>query len=322
MRALFTLVLTACAGAQQAPVIRVPVRLVTVPTLVLTGDGHILNGLKASDFRLLDDGQARQFALDTEVGPVSLAIAVQSNVDVREYLPYLARTGNLIDALLAGENGETALVAYNDERKILKPFGEGGLSDALRQLSPSGKPAHMLDAAAQAVKMLEQRPASRARILLLAGQPMDSGSETKLDDLRREVQRENISVFALTLPELGKAFVSDSFTLEGLSSRTDRGGFRAGTDLKNLVTVLDRAAAAQAGADPFTVLTSATGGMQIHFRKQKELEGALAAIGAQVRSAYVLSFTPGAREPGYHAVTVEVGVAGAKPYARPGYWVQ
>ena len=45
------------------------------------------------------------------------------------------------------------------------------------------------------------------------------------------------------------------------------------------MTVLDRSATAEAGADPFSALTSATGVTQIHFRKQKEMEGALAAIG-------------------------------------------
>ena len=124
------------------------------------------------------------------------------------------------------------------------------------------------------------------RILLLIGQPADAGSETALDAVREQVEQENLSVYALALPELGKAFVSDPFTLDGLTR--ERGGFKAGADLKNLVKVLERGSAASAAADPFSVLTAASGGTQIRFRKQAEIEGGLAAIGLQVRSAYTL----------------------------------
>ena len=310
------------ACAQQPPVIRVPVRLVSVPALVFSADGRLVNGLQASDFRLLDNGRAQKLTLDTEPNAISIAIVAQTNREVREYLAFIARTGSLIDALLAGENGEAALVTCNDEVKVAKAFEAGDLSAAMKGLSADGMGSRMLDAAARAIDLLRQRPASHARVLLLIGQPMDGGSETKLDALRELVEQESVTVFALVLPEMGKAFVSDTFSLEGLSSRLDRGGYRAGTDLKNLVTVLDRAAAAQQGADPFSVLTAAAGGTQIHFRKQKELEGALAAVGTQLRSAYVLSFTPDEREAGYHTITVAVGASGARVYARPGYWLR
>jgi VWFA-related protein len=309
------------AFAQEPPpVIRVPVHLVSVPALVLSVDGRTLNGLTASDFRLLDDGRPRQITVDTESAPVSIAMVVQANRAVRDYVPFIARTGALIDTLISGEGGESALITCNDEVTVGKPFDSGDLSTSLRKISADGNGSHMLDAVSRAVDVLSRRPSVRSRILLLVGQPMDSGSETKLDRLREAVERENIAVFALALPMVGKAFVSDTFSLEGLSSRTDRGGFRAGTDLKHLAAVLDRATAAQQNTDPFSILTSATGGTQIHFRKQGELEGALAAIGVQLRSAYVLSFKPDAGTAGYHTITVDVRTPGAKVYARPGYW--
>jgi VWFA-related protein len=301
-------------------VIRVPVRLVSVPVLVLSPEGWTINGLTRADFRLLDDGNPRPVTLDTDRSPVSIAMVVQTSREVRDYVPFIARTGALIDALIAGEGGETALVTCNDEVAVAKPFDSDDLSVALRKLAPDGRSSRMLDATSRAIDLLKQRRDLRTRILVLIGQPMDLGSETKLDAIREAVERENLTVFALTLPVIGKSFVSDTFSLEGLSSRLDRGGFRAGTDLKNLVTVLDRSAAAQEGSDPFSVLTAATGGTQIHFRKQSELEGALAAIGMQVRSSYVLSFTPDSSAAGYHAIKVEVRRPGAKVFARPGYW--
>jgi len=119
-----------------------------------------------------------------------------------------------------------------------------------------------------------------------------------------------------------KSVVSDTFSLRGLSSSNplERGGFKAGTDLTRLIPVLARGATAAAGADPFSMLTGVTGGTMLHFRKQAQLEDAIAIVGVELRSAYTLSFVPSG-ESGYHALRVEVSVPSAKTHARPGYWL-
>ena len=128
------------------------------------------------------------------------------------------------------------------------------------------------------------------------------------------------SIFALALPEFGKAFVSDTFSLGGVS-QAEKGGFKASVNLGNLARVLHGSSNVKTGADPFSVLTAATGGTQLHFRGPKELEDAIAAIGVELRSAYLLSYSPNSTEAGYHAINVKVDIPGAKAYARPGYWM-
>src|SRR5581483_2120682 len=103
---------------------------------------------------------------------------------------------------------------------------------------------------------LKERPRRRARVLIFVGQSFDEGSETRLATLRDEVERENVGVYVLALPEAGKDFVYDTFSLRGLTR--DRGGYRAGIDLGRLVPVLSRSAAVEAATDPFSVLTAAT----------------------------------------------------------------
>jgi VWFA-related protein len=313
--------LAALLGAQQIPTIRVPVRLVTLPTLVFSSQSRILNGLQLSDFRVLDNGRPQTVTLNTSAAPVSIAIAIQRNQDVRAYLPFIARAGSALDALLVGESGEAAVLTYNDEVTVAKPFDSGDIQIALRTISASGRPARTIDAGMRALNLLATRPASRTRILLFVGQPMDSGSESALASLVEDSEKENVAVYALTLPEVGKAFVSDTFSLQGLSSRADRGGFKAGVDAAKLVSVLDRSSSAAMRADPFSALTAATGGTQLHFRKQSQLEDAIAAIGVELRSAYLLSYYPNSQEFGYHTLKIEVDVPGAKVYARPGYWL-
>src|SRR5262245_10240976 len=78
----------------QTPTIRVPARLVSVPTLVLASGNRTVPNLQPADFRLFDNNQPREFHLDITESPVSVVIAVQANPTVRDYLPFIARIGN------------------------------------------------------------------------------------------------------------------------------------------------------------------------------------------------------------------------------------
>ncbi len=314
------LLLVCTAHAQT--VIRVPVRLVTVPVLVFTPDGQLIPDLKAADFRLYDNDRPQNISVEPAIAPVSVALAVQINRDVRAYVPFIAKVGSVVEALLVGETGESALLAYNSEVKVLKPFDKGDLQTALRAISSSGLHARSIDAGLVAIRLLKQQPPQHSRVLVFIGQPMDDGSESTLKSLQEEAEKENVTVFGLALPEIGKAFVSDTFTLEGLSSRTDRGGFKAGVDLLKLIAVLNRTSDATTGADPFTTLTQATAGGLFRFRKQSELEGALAAAGVQLRSGYLLTYYPKPASPGNHTIRVEVNRPGSNVRTRPGYSIE
>ena len=289
------------------PTIRVPVRLVTAPTLVFSKDNHLIPNLQQGDFRLFDNGSPQHATLDTASTLLSVIIVAQVSQDVRSYLPFIQKTGSTVENLLLGESGEAAVIAYSDDVSVVKSFNDGELQSAFKNLVIGGRRARMVDAGLRAITLFKERPRSRSRILIFIGQAMDSGSESVISSLEEATDRENVTVYALTLPEFGKAFVSDTFSLEG-APRGQRGGFQAGVDLGNLVSVLSRKKKAEESTDPFSALTSATGGAQIHFRKQYELQNAIAAIGVDLRSAYILSFSPSTLESGYHTIKVEVDI--------------
>ena len=219
-----------------------------------------------------------------------------------------------------GESGEAAVITYADEISLLKHFNGGDLASALRSVKVTGRSARMLDAGWRSLTLLRERQPSRTRFLVLVGQPLDRGSETTLKALKDEAETDNVTVFAITLPEVGKAFVSDNFSLQGPASSAERGGFKASVNLGNLISVLSHGAESAAGTDPFSELTVVTGGAQFHIRKQNELEQAISAIGLDARSAYQLSYSPNSNEAGYHAIQVEVDLPNAKVFSRPGYW--
>jgi VWFA-related protein len=304
-------------AAQQT--IRVQVDLVYVPVLVLSREGRIIPNLPSTAFHVFEDDRPRDFALDTGTMPASVAIVLQATPEVGAYLPFIARSGNALDALLIGESGESGLLVYGDRVTVRKPFGRGELALSLAGIAPDGPRLRAMDAGMQAIRLLRSRPPGRARVLLYVGQPADHRSESTLDDLRREAETENVTVHAITLPEIGREFVSDTFTLEGLSSREDRGGFKAGVDLARLVPTFARVTSSASSSDPFSQLAAATGGTQLHVRTQRQFEEALAILGVQLHSAYALTF-PANPAPGYHTLRVEIDPPGAKTHARPGYW--
>src|ERR1017187_6809742 len=94
-----------------ATTIHVPVRLVTAPTLVFSKEGRLIPGLQRADFRVLDNNRPQKVVLDTVSAPVSLALAVQVNRDVRQYVPFIAKAG-------AGFGG--SLLANRAKRPLLR----------------------------------------------------------------------------------------------------------------------------------------------------------------------------------------------------------
>ncbi|MBV8898331.1 MAG: VWA domain-containing protein [Acidobacteriaceae bacterium] len=307
--------------AQQPSTIRVPVRLVSVPTLVASRDGKYIAGLSTTDFTVTDNDHLQNISVDVNSVPVSLVVVLQANQAVRDYLAFIQNTGALLDDSLAAATGQAALLTYGDEIAVTKPFAQSELRSAMQTVSPSGTKALMLDAGLRAVGMLKERPNPTSRVLLFIGQPYDDGSSAKLEALESRAEEADVQIYALTLPLLGKTFVSDAFGLTGLGSQGYRGGYEARVELTKAVPALRRTAEAGMHSDPFSFLTIASGGLQLHFRKQKQLEDAIIGLGDALRSRYILSYRPDPYTAGFHKIVVQADVPGAIVYSRPGYEV-
>jgi VWFA-related protein len=319
--AAVAIILVVTLWGQQPSTIRVPVRLVSVPTLVVAKDGKYIPGLSAADFRVTDNDHLQKISVDVSELPILLVVVLQANDAVRDYVKFIQNTGTLLDDSMAAATGKTALITYSDEVTVAKPFAQPDLRDAMQAMSPFGKKATMLDAGLRAIQLLKERPCPCSRILLFIGQPYDDGSRTKMDTLEKEAESADVQIYALTLPMLGKTFVSDAFGLTGLGSQGYKGGYEARVELTKAVPALRRTAEAGTHIDPFSFLTVATGGIQLHFRRQKQLEDAIIGLGDALRSRYLLSYRPDPYSAGFHKIAVQVDVPGAIVYARPGYQV-
>jgi VWFA-related protein len=261
--------------AQETSVIRVPVRLVAVPTLVYSHENKLIPGLKKADFRVLDNGVPQAVDLDIDAAPVSVVIAIQTNLDMRGPLRFIAKVGSVMEAHLVGATGRAAVICYGGNIKVLKPFGSGEVRAAFRSVSAKGSQTRTIDAGMEAIAMLKERPRTQARVLLFIGQEADRGSEAGWAALEEQADRENVSISALNCSD-GKV-------------------------------------------SPLSRLIAGTGGTELHFHQQAELEDAIGTLGVELRSAYLLSYYPSSENAGRHTISVEVSVPGARIHARPGY---
>jgi hypothetical protein len=75
-------------------------------------------------------------------------------------------------------------------------------------------------------------------------------------------------------------------------------------------------------ADPLDVYTKYTGGREYSFMKQGALERAVAEIGEELHSQYLLTFSPNnLSEGGFHEIEVRVAKPELKVRTRNGYWI-
>ena len=162
--------------AQQI-VLRVPARLIVAPTSVTDRSGNFISGLSASDFQLYDNDVPQKIHEDGDFLPISLAIAIQSNLKGHA-IQRVRELGPLLGALVVGVGGEAAIFTFTDKLQVRQDFTPdlGRLTHALRRLEFAPGPVHPIDAALDAMHLLDQRPELRRRILLLISEPYPNPS--------------------------------------------------------------------------------------------------------------------------------------------------
>src|ERR1700738_2725692 len=89
------------------------VSVVIAPTTVLNKRGDYVNGLQLQDFQLYDNNKLQKITADVHDQPLSLVIAVQKSSNLNEVLPKIQRIGVMLKDLIAGEDGETAIIAFD-----------------------------------------------------------------------------------------------------------------------------------------------------------------------------------------------------------------
>jgi len=310
-----TVLVSAHLFAQQPPTIKTNVPLVLVPVTVTDKKGVSIDGLSVDDFILTDDGVRQTVRMDTSdtvLAPISLVVAVQCSGISAAVLTRINRVGGMIQPLVVGERGRAAVIAFDDEVRVFQDFTSDStkIRVAFEKIQPRViRKGHLLDAIAESVQMLETRPESSRRVLLILSESRDRGSKMKLAPVIEMAQRAGVTVYPATYSTQATAWTAKPEDSPPMPGEPDYLG--AIGELVRMGKTNDTDAFARA-----------TGGRHLSFETLKGLEETITRAGEEIHSQYLLSFVPQqTKNEGYHRIEVAVtSHPEAMIRARPGYW--
>jgi VWFA-related protein len=293
------------AGAQ----FRTTSTLVLAPTTVTDPSGKFIDGLQPANLILYDNNVPQPIQVEEAFNPLSLIVAIQTSANSVANMDKLGDTGILLTQLVAGDRGQTSLIAFDDNIRVLSDFTASSdrLAQHLRHLSVRGNGAATLDTVMEALTTLSKRAGAHRRVLLVIGESRDRSSKLGLDLVAQAALRQNVLIYWLAYSPFLSAFTAKSGSREAAP-----GG------LLNAFSELGHQAKPDAAAE----LTRVTGGRVIHYLKKDSLEEAVLAIGAEIHRQYLVSFQPPPSPPGqYHAIRIAVkDRPELSARTRAGYW--
>ena len=311
-------------------------QFVMAPVIVHDAQGNIVSGLTPLDFELYDNGKLQKITEDATTHPISMVVAVQASANMEKLLPDIRKIGSLFSGLVLGENGELAVLAYDHRVQTMTEFTSDPdkISDAFKKIKTGSTPNHLNDAAMKGVNMLRTRDKARRRILMLISETRDSGSSMGVRDVLTEAEFKDITVYAVEVSHLLTSLTSQHEPPRPNAIPPEARHLPAGIigtpttdrqqnmgDYSPMIKEIFTAVKAIFISNPQEVYTKYTGGREYSYMTQRGLQKAIADIGDEIHSQYLLTYLPNnPNEAGYHEIEVRILKPGLKVTTRPGYW--
>jgi|SRR5579871_3829793 len=316
----------------------VPVNVVIAPTTVLDRRGNYVNGLQIQDFSLFDNGKEQRITQDVSFEPMSIVVAVQASANLNDILPKIQRVGIAVDNLIVGQEGEAAVLAFDHRLRVMQDFttDPDKIQEAMRKITPGSSNHAVIDAVVESVRMLRKRAPDRRRIIVLVSEKRDKGSEGRLREALTEAQFANVAIYSIDIssimagltgtpqPPAPSPIPSTAYHLPTGQTATPN-MVEQNTQVGNWIPLfvdIFKSVKSIFVDDTLDVFTRFTGGKEYSFVSQKDLEKATTALGEELHSQYLLSYSPNnLGEGGFHDIRVTVNRPGLEVRTRPGYWV-
>jgi VWFA-related protein len=318
--------------------IKTTTTVVIAPTTVRDRNGDFVNGLQLQDFELYDNNKLQKISADVRDEPLSLVVAVQRSSNLVDFLPKIQRIGTMLNQLVAGQDGEIAVVGFDHRMLLMQDFTKEGtkISEAMQKMTPGSSVHALVDAVDFSIRMLKNRPPDRRRVLLLISEKRDRGSELRLREALTNAQFANVSIYSLDistivaaltdpgLPPRPPAIPPEAQHLPGggvATPTTVDQNYYMGNYIPVLVDIF-KAVKSVFVDDTLDVFTRFTGGREYSFIGEKSLDKAISGISDELHSQYLLSYSPNDQTTGgFHEIKVIVNRPNLEVRTRPGYWV-
>jgi Ca-activated chloride channel homolog len=251
------------AAAQPVPVFAAETGLVNVAVTVEDAQGRPVEGLTARDFVVTEDGRGRQVEMCARMGDPgnpSTSLDVALAVDTSDsMLATLRRSQDVTVRFLTNlPNAQEIIVVFFDQVQRQERFDRENpeaLFERVRTLPEGGNTA-LRDAIAFSLRALSTSNGRSALVLLTDG--IDTVSRTSQAQLDQAVQSHAVTIYPVAYPA------------------TETGD---GPDPQQALKALER-------------LAQVTGGRLFKLPNEAALPGVLDEILADLRSQYVLGFSP------------------------------
>jgi hypothetical protein len=315
----------------------------------------MIHNLDQQDF-LITDNDAPQKITHFEVGgdPLSVVIAVETSTRIDPMLPQLRKLGILFTQQVMGPEAEAAVIGFDDSVHRLQGFtrNHDSVESVFAGLKTTDSGHRLFDAMAEGVALLSDRhkptaenPVPGRRVLLVISEALDSGSETKLGEVLRQAQLQNITVFTIGLSTIRGELQSKPrdnapvpiappgiSTIPGPPGTVNvppaGGPGGDGIDLIALAQVIVQQAKSAETKRTLELAAVATGGSYYSTFKGRSIESALDEIGGELHTQYMISYSPPRSDDGhdfgYHKISVTLvpdKSQGKKISSRPGYYI-
>lgn len=332
-------------GSSDAPqmedtTFRTHVTQIVAPTIVTDRSGNLIDGIQPAQFHLFDNGKEQNIQVDVTFQPLSIVVAVEVSSRVEGVMNQIKHLGSLLP-LVVGDHGEASILAFDSRLRVMQDFttDPDKLKAAVDHLTVGNSSSRMIDAVDKGVFMLRHRPEHNRKIILLVSETRDMASEGRLRESLIDAQMSNTLIYCVNINELVSKLtekrteprpdpidITSRPTVMGQpntpTTEAQNYGVQNQVQFAPLLKEIYTQAKRLFVDNPSEVLTKGTGGTELSFMRQRGLEDAMQRISTELRSQYLISYSPSNKdEPGFHDISVVVERSTYITKTRPGYWI-
>jgi Ca-activated chloride channel family protein len=273
------------AAREQQPTFRSGVRTVPVYATAFDGNGRLVPDLEQDDFEILDNGKPVTIAsYSNEPQPFTVVVMLDTSASMTGHLKLLNQAAEqFLLRLLPVDKAQVG--AFNDKLQLSGEFisDRDDLIAALDDLQ-IGNATRLWDGIAFSLDALKGVDGRRVVLVFTDGD--DTGSKTRFGTVQDRARDEEVMVYAIGLSV-------DYFNgVRQVRSRPDRSLRR---------------------------IAEETGGGYFELEKSDALSSTFTRVAQELRSQYLLAFTPEAFDGKVHKLDVRVKRAGVTVRARRSY---
>jgi hypothetical protein len=253
--------------------------------------------------------------------PLAVVVLVQNGGAALGQLQNYGKLDAVLESVLGSSTHMVALVTFDSRPQEIWSFPPrvDGLYYSLTHQGGKGgdEGAAILDATA----LLQQQPANFRRIILLLSQSQDDGSTTHEEDVVRSLAESGTTIYSLTFSPAksrSKTHSARPTRREPISLPSPEDTTWSEASRLSIPLEIVKAMREDATAE----VVALSGGEQLRFRDEQELEGNLSIVARDIQNGYTLDFYPSSHEAGFHAITVQVAPQSyhVEVRSRASYW--